>query len=209
MVEIELKSNELKEDVYLNLNKNRNTPIYDEDLDKIKHLKLNALDFLDEPTDVTLFDLVFFKNLKSCCIINKEISSKELEVLNSMQCIDTLQLTNCLLPKDGKLKLNLEYLILDKCANVNISSYNNMSSLKRLRIVNCPIVNINGISRLENLTDLYLQNLNIDNIDEVGNLKKLEYLNLNGTNISTLNLEKNSKLKIVHEEMNFLYDEEE
>ena len=60
MVEIELKSKELKEFVYLKLNKDRRLPIYDEDVERIKDVTLNALDFLDEPTDATIFDLIFF-----------------------------------------------------------------------------------------------------------------------------------------------------
>ena len=209
MIEIELTSNELREDVYLKLNKDRNAPIYDEDLDTIKSINLNGLDFLDEPTDVSIFDLVFFKKLESCAIINKEILDKELEVLNEVTSLRSLQITNCILPKNKQLKLNLEYITIDKCSDVDIHMFNDIKSLQQLRIVNCNNVILDGISNLENLTDLYLQNLNMDNINEITRLKKLEYLNLNGTKVNgSTDFKHNKKLKVVHEEANFLYDEE-
>ena len=209
MIEIELRSNELREDVYLKLNKDRNTPLYDEDLGNIKSVSLNGLDFLDEPTDVTIYDLVFFRNLESCVIINKEISDKELEVLNSVTSLQSLQISNCVLPKNKQITLNLNYMTLDKCSDVDIHMLSDMKSLRQLRIVNCNNVILDGISNLENLTDLYLQNLNMDNINEITKLKKLEYLNLNGTKVkSIINIKHNNKLNIVHEESNFLYDEE-
>ena len=84
MLEIELKSNELKEYVYLELDKNPKEPIYDEDLNKITSLYLDRLDLIEEPTDITIYDLVFFKNLKECTISNMDISNQELEVLNTL-----------------------------------------------------------------------------------------------------------------------------
>ena len=209
MIEIELTSNELREDVYLKLNKDRNTPIYDEDLNRIKSVNLNGLDLLDEPTDVTIYDLVFFKNLESCVIINKEISDKELEVLNNLTSLRSLQITNCMLPKNKQITLDLNYMTVDKCSDVDIHMFSGMKQLQQLRIINCNNVTLDGISNLENLTDLYLQNLNIDNIDEITRLKKLEYLNLNGTKVKNLtDFKHNKRLKVVHEEANFLYDEE-
>lgn len=41
MLEVELKSRELKEYLYLELDKNRSEPIYDEDLNKITELDLD------------------------------------------------------------------------------------------------------------------------------------------------------------------------
>ena len=92
MVEIELKSKELTEHIYLTLNKDRSTPIYDVDIDKIEDVTLDALDFLDEPTDTTIFDLVFFNNLKTCMIANMNISEKEIEVLNKLIVLNQFNL---------------------------------------------------------------------------------------------------------------------
>ena len=209
MVEIELKSNEIKEDIYLKLNKDRNTPIYDTDLDKIEHLNLNSLDFLDEPTDISLYDLVFFKNLKSCCIIDKVISENETELLSKLKSIETIQFTRCVFPDNMDVNLCVEYLILDKCPNIKIARFKGIKTLKQLRIVNCDNIDIDGISSLENVTGLYLQSLYLDNIDEIENMNKLQYLNLNGTKIKKeiTKIGNNDRLKIVHEEMNFMYDE--
>ena len=95
MLEIELKSNELKEYVYLELDKNPKEPIYDEDLNEITSLYLNKLDLIGEPTDTTIYDLIFFKNLKECTISNMNISDQELEVLNKLSKLESLQLNDC------------------------------------------------------------------------------------------------------------------
>ena len=107
MVEIELKSKELTEYIYLTLNKDRSTPLYDDDIDKIKDITLDALDFLDEPTDTTIYDLVFFNNLKTCMIANMNISANEMDVLNKLDSIESIQFTNCVFPKGKKINMHL------------------------------------------------------------------------------------------------------
>lgn len=206
MFEIELKSNELKTDVYLKLNKDENTPLYDEDLNEIEVVHLNALDFLDEPTDVEICDLVFFKNLKNCYLSNMYIKDEDLEILNSIKSLESLQLNNCSFSNNKKMNLNLLSLIVNKCKDIKFKIFDNLVALESVRIVNCDNVELSGISKLSNLKKLYLQNLKLDQIDEIKDLKKLEYLNLNGSKIKNLINLNNNKLKVEHNEKNFLYD---
>ena len=206
MFEIELKSNELKTDVYLKLNKDENTPLYDEDLNEIEVVHLNALDFLDEPTDVEICDLVFFKNLKNCYLSNMYIKDEDLEILNSIKSLESLQLNNCSFSNNKKMNLNLLRLIVNKCKDIKFKIFDNMITLESVRIVNCDNVELSGISKLSNLKKLYLQNLELDQIDEVKELKELEYLKLNGSKIKNLINLNNNKLEVEHNEKNFLYD---
>ena len=209
MVEVELKSKELTEYVYLTLNKDRNTPLYDDDLEKIKDITLDAIDFLDEPTDVTIFDLVFFKNVKSCLIANMSISENEVNVLNNLDSIQSIQFTNCVFPSGKKIKMKAEYVILDGCKSANMSVFDEMSGITKLRIVNCDNVDLVGLEKLSGITELYLQNLELNDIDSVKVLDKLEYVNLNGTKVKKLtDVLKNPNIKVDHEEMNYIYDEE-
>ena len=211
MVEIELKSKELKEFVYLKLNKDRRLPIYDEDVERIKDVTLNALDFLDEPTDATIFDLIFFKNLKSCTIVNMDISENEIDVLNKQYNIKFIQFTNCVFPGNKKVTLDVEELVLDKCNNLSMNNFSEMNNLDELKIINCENIDLEGIEALESVKKLYLQNIIVDNINTVANLKNLEYVNLNGSEINNIpdEIKNNPKIKVVHEERNFMYDVEE
>lgn len=209
MLEIELKSKELKEYIYLELNKNRAEPIYDEDLEKITDLQLNTLDLIGEQTDVTIFDLIFFKNLKYCTLINMNISDKELDVLNKLQNLKFLQLDNCIFSNNKKLQLKLSDLVINNCSNVKMHIYEDITSLENLHIVNCENVDITGISKLNNLSKLFLQNLQLDEINEVELIKSLKYLNLNGSKITNLDkISKLTELEIEHNDINALYDEE-
>lgn len=209
MVEIELKSKELTEYIYLTLNKDRSTPIYDDDIDKIKDITLDALDFLDEPTDATIYDLVFFNNLKTCMIANMNISEKEIDILNKLENIESIQFTNCVFPKGKMINMHASYVIIDRCAEFDASIFGGMKSITRLRVVNCENVNLSGLESLSNITELYLQNLELDNIDNISSLDKLEYINLNGTTVKKLtDVLKNPKITVDHEEKNYIYDVE-
>lgn len=209
MVEIELKSKELKEFVYLTLNKDRNTPIYDEDLDQIKDVTLDALDLLDEPTDATILDLIFFTNLETCMIADKVISEAEVNVLNKLESIKTIQFTNCIFPNGKKIKCNATYLVVDSCKFFDASIFNEMKYLTKLCVVNCENVNLEGIQELSKIRKVYLQNLELNDISVVSDLKKMEYLNLNGTKVKSMGeIENNHNIQIDHEERNYMYDVE-
>lgn len=209
MVEVELKSKELTEYVYLTLNKDRSTPLYDDDLEQIKDVTLDSLDFLDEPTDETIYDLVFFKNLKSCLIANMAISESEINVLNRLESVESIQFTNCVFPKGKKIIMKAQYVILDGCIEADLSIFDEMSSIAKLRIVNCEKVNLEGLGNLSGITEIYLQNLELNDIDDVKKLDKLEYINLNGTKVKKItDVLKNHNIKVDHEENNYIYDEE-
>lgn len=208
MVEVELKSKELTEYVYLALNKDRSTPLYDDDLEQIKDVTLDALDFLDEPTDETIFDLVFFKNIKSCLIANMSISESEIDILNKLEAIESIQFTNCIFPKSKKVSMGAEYLIFDNCVEVNLLNFDEMKKVTKLRIVNCDRVSLNGLGNLSKINQLYLQNLDLNDIDEVEKLSNIEYINLNGTKVKKLtDVLKRPNIKVDHEENNYIYDE--
>lgn len=209
MLEIELKSRELKEYIYLELNKNKTEPIYDNDLEEITELQLNSLDFIGEPTDETIYDLVFFTNLKVCNLVNMNISDQELDILNRLKKLQFLQLDNCTFSNNKKLQLNLSDLVITDCSNVKLSIYSDINTLENLRIVNCENVDIKGISKLSNLSKLFLQNLTLQEINEIQEIKSLEYLNLNGSDIKELDkISRLPGLEIEHNDINALYDEE-
>ena len=208
MLEVELKSKELEEFIYLELNKDRNEPIYIEELEQITELQLDKLDIIGEQTDANIYDLVFFRNLKVCYLGNMNISDKELDMLNRVKSLQFLQLDNCAFSNNKKVELNLLGLVINECNNVKMKIYEDMKTLEKLHIVNCKNVDITGISKLNNLSKLYLQNLNLQNIDEVQQMKNLVYLNLNGSQIEDLTkIQQNKKIFIEHEEINGLYDQ--
>ena len=101
-------------------------------------------------------------------------------------------------------------VILDKCIEANISLFDEMNTITKLKIVNCDKVNLKGLENLSNVTEIYLQNLILKDIDEVSKLKKLEYINLNGTKVENLtDIVNNPKISVDYEELNYIYDGED
>lgn len=209
MLEVELKSKDLKKYVCIKLGKNKNDSIYDEELNKITDIHIDGLDFFNEQTDMTIYDLIFFKNLKMCYLSDMKISKNEVNILNNINGLNSLQLNNCVIEEDIHIVLPIELLVIEECSNVKISTYTKMNELEKLCIINCNNVDIKGISKLTNLKKIFLQNLEFDNIDEILNLKNLKNLNLNGSKIKSLEkIYKNTELEIEHQDNNFLYDSE-
>lgn len=207
MVEIELKSKDLTEFVYLILNKDRKTPIYDEDVKKIKDVTIDALDLVEEPTDETIYDLIFFTKLESCIIANMVITDNEIELLNKLTSIESIQFYRCVFPKGKKLNMQASTIIIDQCSEFDSNIFDESPNVKCLQIINCKNINLSGIDRLSEITQLFMHNLDLDNIDVVENLKKLEYLNLNGSKIKKIsNVLNNPNVKIEHEEFYYIYD---
>lgn len=210
MLEIELKSKDLKEYIYLELKKDRKEPIYDDDLNRITELDLDKYDLVDDLTDITLEDIVFFNNLKKCYLSNFVFDDKNISLLSKPKKLDFLQINDCSFKNDKELSLPVKHLVIVDSENVNLSKYNDSNALEKLHIVNCTNTNINGISKFQNLSKVYLQNLYLENINEMKAMNNLAYINLNGSNIKDDSFEKNNKDFIIeHEPINAIYESEE
>ena len=140
-----------------------------------------------------------------------DISENEIDVLNKQYNIKFIQFTNCVFPGNKKVTLDVEELVLDKCNNLSMNNFSEMNKLEELKIINCENIDLKGVEALESVKKLYLQNIIVDNINIVANLKNLEYVNLNGSEINNIpdEIKNNPKIKVVHEERNFMYDVEE
>lgn len=210
MLEVELKSKDLMELIYLQLEKNRQEPIYDTDLDKITELDLDKCDLINEQTDITLEDIVFFNKLKTCYIANFVLDDYNIKLLSTRTNLDFLQINDCVFNHNEELDLDANYIAIVDCENVDLSKFAENDKLEKLRIVNCVNVKIDGISKFENLSKVYLQNINIDNINEMKKMENLKYVNLNGSFVNNNLFERtNTDVKIEHEEINMMYDSED
>lgn len=210
MLEIELKSKDLKEYICLDLKKDKNEPIYDEDLNKITELDLDRYDLVDDLTDVTLEDIVFFNNLKKCYLTNFVFDDKNIKLLNKQKNLDFLQINDCVFKNNEELTLGVKHLVIVDSKNIDLQKYNNREDLEKLHIVNCANTNIKGISKFQNLSKVYLQNLYLDNINEMKSMDNLAYINLNGSSVKDDSFEKNNTDFIIeHDDINAIYQSED
>ena len=210
MLEIELKSKDLKDYICLDLNKDKNEPIYDEDLNKITELDLDRYDLVDDLTDITLEDIVFFNNLKKCYLTNFVFDDKNVKLLNKQKNLDFLQINDCVFKNNEELSLGVKHLVIVDSKNIDLQKYNDQKELEKLQIVNCANTNIKGISKFSNLSKVYLQNLYLDNINEMKTMDNLAYINLNGSSVKDDSFEKNNKDFIIeHDDINAIYQPED
>ena len=209
MLEIELKSRELREYLYIKLDKREDTPLYDSELDEITELDLNCIDLLEEKNDVTLEDLVFFKKLKSLYLSHFTIEDKGIQLINMQKNLDFIQFNNCDFKNEVPMELNVKHIAIVESNNIDFSKFRESDSLEKLHIVGCSNVTFEGISKFENLKKVYIQCMTIDNIEEITKLKNLIYLNLNGSTVldSTFNI-KDYEFIVEHEKINTVFDSE-
>lgn len=209
MLEIELKSHDLKEFLYLKLGKNKEEALFDEDLNGIDELDLNKLDIIGEETDVTIEDIVFFNNLKNLYLSNFVLDDKCVSLINSRANLEFLQINNCIFQNNENLKVNAKHIAIIDSENIKLSKIEDTDNLEKLHIVNCACVDLTGISQLTNLKKVYLQNMDLNDLSEVVKIKGLVYLNLNGSQVEDGSFnENNYDFVIEHEEVNALYDSE-
>lgn len=209
MLEIELKSRELKEFLYLKLDKRNDEALYDTDLDEITELDLNCIDLVGEKNDVTIEDIVFFKNLKSLYISNFSLGDKSIQLINSRNTLEFIQINNCYFKNEIPLSLNVKHIAIIDSDNIDFSKINESNNLEKIHIVGCSNVNYEGITKFKNLKKVYLQNMDLDDVNEITELPNLVYLNLNGSNIadSAFN-KKDYDFIIEHEPINTVFDSE-
>ena len=210
MLEVELKSQELKEYLYAELGKDRSEPIYDADLARITELDLDKIDLLDEQTDISMEDIVFFNNLKRCYLGNFILNDRNINLLNSKKSLEFLQINNCVFTNHHDLELGVQDLVIVDSQNVQLSKLNDFGKMNKLRIVNCVNTDIDGISKFKNLKKIYLQNLNLNSVNEISKLPDITYVNLNGSKLQDDSFVKNNTDVIIeHEDINAIYDSED
>ena len=207
MLEIELKSHELKDFLYIKLGKCENEPLYDVDLDEITELDLNCVDLLGEKSDATIEDIVFFKNLKSLYLSNFILDDQGIKLLNLKKSLEFIQINGCVFQNNIPVSLNTKHIAIVDSDNVDISKFEESGFLEKIHIVDCTNVNYNGIQKFKNLKKIYLQNMVINNLEEIIKVKSLVYLNLNGSEITDKSFnEKDYDFIIEHEPINVVFD---
>lgn len=210
MIEIELKSRELKEFLYIKLGKRENEPLYDVDLDEITELDLNCIDLLGEKSDATIEDIVFFKNLKSLYLSNFILDDQSIKLLNLKKSLEFIQINDCIFKNDQTLLAsNVKHMAIIDSDNIHFSKIEKSEYLEKIHIVACSNVDFEGISKFDNLKKVYLQNMTIDSMKEIVELDNLVYLNINGSNITDQSFnEKNYDFIIENEPINVVFDSE-
>ena len=184
MIKVEIKSQELKRIICNKLNIDSNSIIYESELKNIKDIAINKSNIINQKTDMNFSELIFLTNLESCIISNCEITHKDINILNTLTKLKIIQFTNCTFKDDvTELNLDLKYVIIEACKNLNLNIFLKSKNLEQLRIIHCNDLDMKEIEKIVNIKELYLQNCTIININKIINLKNLQYINLEKSKI--------------------------
>lgn len=179
--EVSLKSKKFENYIRLILSKNKSEPITTKDLKQIKTLKLNKSIF----DDIIIGDLSFFTNLESLSLSDLNLSSPDLEIINSLSGLRTLSITNSHIDfsKAEQINPSVENLIFANCTGINFEHFQKNTNVKNLTIINCSDINFGILNQFENLEELNLPNnkdLRERDLNNVWNLENLKRVNLDG-----------------------------
>ena len=171
-------SKELKEYLFLKLNKKEGEDLTEEDLDKVEEISLNSktIDFQERRYDFK--DFQKFKNLKFLILQNFKIRNYETNISNRIDSLCAVQMTNCKISSKSTLQGNLELISFRNCKNFSLRYISKLKSLKVLKVGNGKKLNLKGISIFKNIEKLYFRNIKLTNSLELVNLPNLKYLNL-------------------------------
>ncbi len=196
---VEIQSKELKEILQGILSK-KIEEITKEDLNKIE---LITLDYFK---DFLLNDLLLFNNLKKCILKNYELSEKEINILESLNNLEILELNNCKI--NSKCKLNLQKLKLSFCTNIEIEENFNESSINEVYLYNCDKIILSNMNKISKLNQITLDEMNITRKIAIDIDKSfIKNINLNNCVINLLarskikRLEENKKIKIENKKL--------
>ena len=186
MADIEFNSKKFGKHIRLLLEKKENEPITEEDLEKIRILRVDKNIY----GDFSMRDLVLFKNLNNLSLSNIEFGDIEAKIIESISSIRILAINNSKvnLTEIRFGNLNLESLFFVGCEGVDVSKIGQSKSINKLSIINCNYANLEGIEQLKNLEELNLPNnewIQDTDLEGVWKNKNIRRLNLDGNqNIS-------------------------
>lgn len=181
----------IEKEIYL---KTGNINLEEADLSKIEELNLSNRDFSGKEKFINLNGIKEFINLKRLSLQYFLINDEIIQILNSLESLQELQLVSCELKGKETLKIDtLNSLLLSCC---KIDKYESIYSPKVLRIIGDSNIKINKINGKQNTEQMYLNESKVKGLLSIKDYINLKVLNLDGSNIDDQRILKQMKEKI-------------
>lgn len=198
MNKINIKNEVLKEKIYYQLKKEKTDKITIDDIKNINNISLNAINIKGDKIEYDFQEVQMLKYLNTITLSNFLINDKLIEVINSLENLNTLILNGCDYNYSNSIIIKLTKLIVVGGKKFDLSILNDISTIKSLRIIYNDEFDVNNILKITNLEELYLCNSNVKNIINIIELKNLKILNLDGSKFDDCDiinkLDKNIKI---------------
>lgn len=151
------------------------------DLSKIEELNLSNREFSGKEKNINLSGIKRFVNLKKLSLQYFLINDDIIQILNSLESLQELQLVSCEFKGRDSLKITtLNSLLLGYC---KIDKYERIYSPKVLRIIGDSNIKINRINGKQNTRQMYLNESKIKGFSSIKDYTNLKVLNLDGSSV--------------------------
>lgn len=168
----------LKKYLLIKLNKAEGEELSEKDFNEVEEISLNLKDINLQNYDYDFKDFQKFKNLKFLSLQNFNIRNYETNILNRIESLHAVQMSNCKINSKSTLQGNLELISFRHCKNFKLYYISKLKKLKVLKVGNSKKINLKGISYLKTIEKLYFRDIKLTHSLEIANLPNLKYLNL-------------------------------
>lgn len=177
----------------------------------VEHIALKKKNFKGEETEVTIKDLLKYKNLKSCNLFHFYITKEDINILNQLPFLQMVKFDMCYFNMET-LQLNetIQDICFNLCENLKIKHLKNTKAgeitIIQLKEANIEL-NLAELEYAENLKELAIHHCKVKGLENI--LEKapnLKRLNLDGSIVEDKSIlfELKNKIRITNEEEFYL-----
>lgn len=208
---IEIKNKFLKERIYNILRKNDEEPLNENELKKIKQIKLDSKTFLDEEIQYSLDDFLYLSEIQKLVLDQFDVDDKLIKIINSFKQLNNIEFSHCTFSNINGINNKIEALTIAYCKLINFEIVNEKDTVTDFAIYGFEeeIIDLNKILQYKNIQNLSIFNVNIKNSNKFKDFTNLKMLNIDGSNIDCDNLSDllRNDIKVSHEKQFFLASE--
>lgn len=208
---IEIKNKFLKERIYNILRKNDEEPLNENELKKIKQIKLDSKTFLDEEIQYSLDDFLYLSEIQKLVLDQFDVDDKLIKIINSFKQLKNIEFSHCTFSNINGINNKIEALTIAYCKLINFEIINEKDTVTDFAIYGFEeeIIDLNKILQYKNIQNLSIFNVNIKNSNKFKDFTNLKMLNIDGSNIDCDNLSDllRNDIKVSHENQFFLASE--
>lgn len=179
---MKLKDREVEKVACFKIGKFGNEELENEDFEKVEELNISNRKFSGESKNVSLEELKLFPNLRRVSLQYFTLNDLAINVINSLQQLEELQLGSCKFENNDQLKnINLQSLFLNCC---EVKDYTKIYSPKKIIVTGDEYFRLDKLDGKENLERIIFQASRVKGFESIRECSRLRTLTLEETKVN-------------------------